>query len=102
MFPNLNPFEMMVVLGVAVLLFGKKLPEVGRTLGKGIVEFKKGIRGVEEEFRSAAADLSPRIDEPGHYRSTPSSTYEPSVPKFESPDHPAVPTMEYEPQSSKD
>ena len=53
MFPNLNPMEMMVVLGLAVLLFGKRLPEVGRSLGRGIVEFKKGLRGVEEEFRSA-------------------------------------------------
>ena len=50
MFGNLNMMEMMVVVGLAVLLFGKRLPEVGRTLGKGIVEFKKGIRGIEQEF----------------------------------------------------
>ena len=33
MFGNLNPMEMMVVFGIAVLLFGKRLPEVGRSLG---------------------------------------------------------------------
>jgi len=32
-----------------LLLFGKRLPEVGRSLGKGIVEFKKGLAGIEEE-----------------------------------------------------
>jgi sec-independent protein translocase protein TatA len=47
----MNMMEMVILFGVAVLLFGKRLPEVGRTLGKGIVEFKKGIRGIEEEFR---------------------------------------------------
>ena len=100
MFPNLNPFEMVVVLGVAVLLFGKRLPEVGRTLGRGIVEFKKGIRGVEEEFRAASSDISPRLDDPGHY--SPAATYDPSVPKFEAPGASPVPSMEYEPQSHSD
>ena len=43
---NLGPMEMIIVMGIAVLLFGKRLPEVGRSLGKGIVEFKKGLSGV--------------------------------------------------------
>ena len=51
---GVGPFEMMVFGVIALLLFGKRLPEVARSLGKGIVEFKRGIRGVEEEFRSAA------------------------------------------------
>ncbi len=98
MFPNLNPMELMVVMGVAVLLFGKRLPEVGRSLGRGIVEFKKGLRGVEEEFRSAT-DLahSPVVPSYQHAEST-----EPTVPKFESPDASPVPTMEYEPQPHSD
>jgi sec-independent protein translocase protein TatA len=98
MFPNLNPMELMVVLGVAVLLFGKRLPEVGRSLGRGIVEFKKGIRGVEEEFR-AAAEISHRMDEVPAYKS---ESHEPSVPKFESPSASPVPIMEYEPQPAQD
>lgn len=48
----------MIILGIAVLLFGKRLPEVGRSLGKGIVEFKKGIRGVEDEIDAASSGLS--------------------------------------------
>ena len=47
---NLGPMEMLIVMGIAVLLFGKRLPEVGRSLGKGIVEFKKGLSGVGDEF----------------------------------------------------
>lgn len=48
--PNLGPMEIIAILVIALLLFGKRLPEVGRSLGKGIVEFKKGIKGVEEEI----------------------------------------------------
>jgi len=47
--------EMMILLVIGVLLFGRKLPEVGRYLGKGIVEFKKGIKGLEDDFDGSAA-----------------------------------------------
>lgn len=50
--PNLGPGEMAIILILALLLFGKRLPEVGRALGKGIVEFKKGVRGIEDEIES--------------------------------------------------
>ena len=42
--------EMLVIGVIALLIFGKRLPEVGRSLGKGIVEFKKGIRDTEGEL----------------------------------------------------
>ena len=37
--------EMLVIGFVTLLLFGKRIPEVMRSLGKGIVEFKKGLKG---------------------------------------------------------
>src|SRR5438128_3165307 len=45
----------LLVVGIGVLLFGKRLPEVGRSLGKGIVEFKKGLKGLEDEVDTTAA-----------------------------------------------
>lgn len=50
-----GPMEMIIIGIIAVLLFGKRLPEVGRSLGKGLVEFKKGIRGIEDDVDIATA-----------------------------------------------
>ena len=46
-------WEIVIVLLIALLLFGKRLPEVGKSLGKGIVEFKKGLHGLEDEVKKA-------------------------------------------------
>ncbi len=104
MFPQLGMMEMIVVMGVAVLLFGKRLPEVGRSLGKGIIEFKKGLRGIEDEFdltsTSAPATRTRRSDEPA--RPASSDDTESSVPKFEPPTTAPVPQMEYDPQPTQD
>ncbi len=51
---NLGPIELLIIFAVLLLLFGRRLPEVGRSLGKGIVEFKKGISGVEDDANRAA------------------------------------------------
>lgn len=45
-----GPVEMLIILGLGLLIFGKRLPEVGRSIGKTIVEFKKGMREVESEI----------------------------------------------------
>ena len=48
-FGGLSGTELMVVLGVAVLLFGgKKIPEVAKGLGEGIKNFKQAIKSEEE------------------------------------------------------
>ena len=46
---GLGPMELAIVGIIAVLLFGKRLPEVGRSLGKSIVEFKKGMNDIQND-----------------------------------------------------
>ena len=43
-----------IIIGiVGLLIFGNKLPDVGRSLGKGITEFKKGLRGIQDDIDQA-------------------------------------------------
>jgi len=46
--------EWLVILIVALLLFGPRLPSVMRSLGKSIVEFKKGLKDAEDDVNKAA------------------------------------------------
>ena len=49
MFGMSGGYELLIVAAIVLLLFGKRLPGVMRSLGTSIVEFKKGIKGDEEE-----------------------------------------------------
>jgi sec-independent protein translocase protein TatA len=49
-FAFLTGTQLIIVLIVGVLIFGRRLPEVGRYLGKGIIEFKKGVQGLEDNL----------------------------------------------------
>ena len=48
-------YEWIIIAGFGLLLFGKRLPEVGKSLGKGIVEFKKGLKGIEDDMEEPEA-----------------------------------------------
>ncbi|MBN2293290.1 MAG: twin-arginine translocase TatA/TatE family subunit [Pirellulales bacterium] len=72
--------EMLIIGGIAVLLFGKRLPEVGRSLGRGIVEFKKGINGIEDDLENASSGTSQVSHE-----SSETDYEEATAPKFEPP-----------------
>lgn len=54
-----GPFEWMIIAGLGLLIFGKRLPEVGKSLGKGIVEFKRGLKSVEEEVSMVDDEPTP-------------------------------------------
>ena len=44
--PNVGPMELIVILAIALIVLGpKKLPEVGKSLGKGMREFKDSLAG---------------------------------------------------------
>lgn len=46
-------WEWLIVLAIGLLIFGRRLPDVGRSIGKTVVEFRKGIREVEDDIKSA-------------------------------------------------
>lgn len=54
--PNIGPMEILVVLIIALVVFGpKRLPELGKSLGRGISEFKGSISGEHGEAEKPAA-----------------------------------------------
>ena len=85
-----GPMELIIIGGIALLLFGKRLPEVARSLGKGIVEFKKGVRGIEDEVDSAVYSNSTTSSRP----LPDDEDEELTAPKFEPP--------KYEPSDARD
>jgi sec-independent protein translocase protein TatA len=57
MFGNLGAGEIILIVLVILLLFGaKKIPELARGLGKGMNEFKRGLKDVEKEIKDADED----------------------------------------------
>ena len=47
---NIGPMELIIVLAIALIVLGpKKLPEVGRSVGKGMREFKSAIGGGDDD-----------------------------------------------------
>ncbi len=62
---GLGTTELMVILGIAFLIFGgKKLPEIGAGLGKGITSFKKGLKEVEDTSTSITKDVVTEEEKP--------------------------------------
>ena len=51
--------EWIVILVIALLLFGSRLPDVARKLGKSITEFKRGLKEVETEVKEGMEDGAP-------------------------------------------
>jgi len=52
MFPlafGVGPVEILIVGAVILLLFGNRLPSVMRSVGRSVVEFKKGVSGIEDD-----------------------------------------------------
>lgn len=97
-----SEFHIFILIAIGLLLFGRRLPELGRSLGKGIVEFKKGLKGMEDEVEggSAAGSTGPvsapqqrqepvlEQPKPPARVTAPAPKFEDAAPKFE--DKPAV------------
>jgi len=78
---QLGWMEILIILGVGVILFGRRLPEVGRYLGKGIVEFKKGLKGIEDEVETVNTASNYQAPEPPK----PPQRIGANAPKFQEP-----------------
>ena len=78
---GLGSQEILLLLVLGVLLFGRKLPELGRSVGKTFVEFKKGVKGLEDEVEGTSSTASKPTVEPEAIR--PPQRVTSSAPKFE-------------------
>jgi len=57
--------ELVVILVIALIIFGpKKLPEMGKAVGKAINEFKKTSEGIEKQIRSEADGVVKTVEVP--------------------------------------
>jgi sec-independent protein translocase protein TatA len=57
-----SPFHWLIIAAILLLFFGNRLPSVMRSLGQGVVEFKKGLQGVDDDMKNAGG-ASGRIEE---------------------------------------
>ncbi len=52
---NIGPGELILILLILLILFGaKRLPEIGKALGKSLAEFKKGMQEAKEEMKDSS------------------------------------------------
>jgi sec-independent protein translocase protein TatA len=81
----------LLVLGFLLfVVFGRRLPEVGRSIGKGIVEFKKGIKGLEDEADTTSYSSTPpppQASAPPPEAPRPPQRITAAAPKFDDRDH---------------
>ena len=54
--------EAVIFGGVALLLFGNRIPGMARSLGQGIVEFRKGLKGDPEDQKKLPKDEEGKMD----------------------------------------
>ena len=52
-----GPFELILLTGLGLLFFGRRLPEIGKSIGQTIVQFKKGLNDVGETVAKDDAKL---------------------------------------------
>lgn len=81
--------ELVILFVIALLLFGKNLPDVAKTLGKGMMEFKKGLYDIQGEIMSAGnsrPSSSSSSSSSPQSRPIPADAREEAIaPKFEPP-----------------
>jgi len=92
--PNIGMGELIVIMAIALIVFGpKKLPEVGKGIGKALREFNKAKSDFMESINAEADDERPRPA--STYSVSDGMSYEDAHPALESGAGPSVRTLEY-------
>jgi sec-independent protein translocase protein TatA len=63
--PNIGPLELAIVLVIALVIFGpKRLPDLGKSLGSGMREFKDSLTGKDDDDEEEQAKLEAAASQP--------------------------------------
>ncbi len=97
----LGPSELLIIGVIAVLLYGQRLPDVGRKVGRVMAEFKRSMQGFQDQINSATTSVTSSVQgsssgDPGQkrYVEEVDDYEEATAPKFEPPkpvQHPPLP-----------
>ncbi|MCY3868855.1 MAG: twin-arginine translocase TatA/TatE family subunit [Gemmatimonadetes bacterium] len=72
---GMGPWEIVLILVVVLLVFGaKRIPEIAQSLGKGITEFKRGVKDVQTEIENNVNTAPPPEPQPTQPTQTTSGT----------------------------
>ncbi|MYD61897.1 MAG: twin-arginine translocase TatA/TatE family subunit [Gemmatimonadetes bacterium] len=72
---GMGPWEIVMILVVVLLVFGaKRIPEIAQSLGKGITEFKRGVKDVQSEIENNVNTDLPPEQQPAQTTQTTSGT----------------------------
>ena len=63
--PNIGPLEVVIVLVIVLIIFGpKRLPQLGRSLGRGLREFRSSVTGLAGDSDDEVAELAEPAEDP--------------------------------------
>ena len=68
-------WELGILLVLGLLVFGRRLPELGRSVGRTIVEFKKGLSGIESDVNNSATPPAEKNSNSNGNAALPSNQY---------------------------
>ena len=84
-FDFLSPTTMLFLAVLAVLLYGERLPEVARSLGKQFIDLKKSVQGIRDQFEEVTRGITTTVESPLPKAEATAQREQATAPKFEPP-----------------